>query len=472
MKELRNLKYRFVLIVMVMLLVVTSAIFGGIYLTMRQSGEQQTNRLLEELVRKDGNMPGRNPRPDGHNPQADGSDAQPPEMPADQGKTLTTVIGGVADLTASDSALLRNSFAVRLDAKGTILSLSQDKGFFPGNGTSTAGIASTAITDLLGEDRTSLETALDTISAMQSDHGAITINGVSYRYLVAAKPYGSIAAFLDRSLENETLNRLISSLLVIGGIGMIVLFLVSLYLADRAIRPVGKAWERQKRFIADASHELKTPLTVIAANTDVILSNCQDTVAAQSKWLGYIKSETEQMAKLVNDLLTIAKLDAGENKKTFSPFDLSECVTTACLPHESLAFESGRELILDITPGLSYVGDESGIRQTVGILVDNAVKHASRPGNIQVSLKKDKEANRIRIEVTNPGEGIPEEERERIFERFYRLDSSRARASGGYGLGLSIAKSIVDRHEGSISVHSDAQGMTTFVILLPPIRKT
>jgi len=466
MKELKKLKVRFVLIIMSMLLSVTSAIFGGIYLTMREGGDRQATRLLEDLVRHDGMMPGREPRYDDQTRQTDdGGKEIPPENPAIDVPGIPSIFGTASTNAASDSALLRNSFAVRRDMEGRILSLSQDKGCFPGSSTSTAQ------TDLLGDDRTSLESALDSISALDRSHGVMEINGISYRYLVSEKPYGTVTAFLDRSLENETLSRLLSSLLLIGGIGMILLFLASLYLADRAIRPVGKAWERQKRFIADASHELKTPLTVIAANADVVLSNPKDTVAAQSKWLGYIKSETEQMAKLVNDLLTIAKLDASEDKHAFLSFELSECVTNASLPHESLAFEKGRILELDIAPDIQYVGEESGIRQAVGILVDNAVKHSTGTGNILVSMKKEKESGRIRIEVSNPGDGIPKDEWHRIFERFYRLDSSRARESGGYGLGLSIAKTIVDRHGGDLSVHSVPQSMTTFTMLLPASRR-
>ena len=170
-------------------------------------------------------------------------------------------------------------------------------------------------------------------------------------------------------------------------------------------------------------------------------------------------------------MLTIAKLDAAEKKQTFLPFDLSECVTDACLPHESLAFEAGRELLLDIAPGIPYTGEETGIRQAVGILVDNAIKHAVGEGNIQVRLQREKDGGKIRLDVTNPGEGIPKADQARIFERFYRLDSSRARETGGYGLGLSIAKTVVERHDGTIGVHCDANGLTTFSIVLPPSRK-
>ncbi len=527
MKELRKLKYRFVLIVMALLFTVTTAVCAGIYLTMYRSGERQANSMLEELARRDGREPSRMRPPNGldklfRDPVGDasgsvgtagggradstgmntgntgnsgntgntgnsgfagkadaGADVADMPVPPQEGTPAapsgdgaqTPALAGLAAVfgfdgfvpgNAFDIAMFRNSFSIRLDSKDAITSISSFSRNFTGDGEADD------ISELMGEDLDALNGAIRDIISHGRERGRITLNGTSYQYFTMEKAYGRIISLLDRSMETDTLNRLLSTLLLIGGIGLVVLFLVSLYLAERAIRPVGKAWEKQKRFIADASHELKTPLTVIAANTDVIFSNRTETVASQSKWLGYIQSETQRMSKLVNDLLMIAKLDAGENKPLFLPFDLSEAVTAACLPLESLAFEAGRELVTDIMPGVTYVGEETGIRQTVGILVDNAIKHATGEGNVQVTLRREGDSGRIRIAVSNPGEGIPKEDRERIFERFYRLDASRARETGGYGLGLSIAKSVMERHGGSIQVHSEPKGLTVFTMVLPP----
>lgn len=452
MKELRKLKRRFVLIVMVLLFTVTAAVFAGIYLAMYRSGEQMSYSMLADLARRDGHASSKMRPPNG-------TDKEPPSS---SGLDAAFGFEGFVPGNAFDNAMFRNSFSIRLDGSGSITSISSS-----GRNVSNSE-GSTSIEEILGEDLETLNTTVTGILTANRDRGRVTINGISYQYYTMEKDYGRIISMLDRSMETDTLNRLLSTLLLIGGIGMVVLFLVSLYLAERAIRPVGKAWEKQKRFIADASHELKTPLTVIAANTDVILSNRNETVASQGKWLGYIQSETHRMAKLVNDLLMIAKLDAGENKPLFLPFDLSEAVTDACLPLESLAFEAGRELITDIPPDVTYVGEETGIRQTVGILVDNAIKHAVGDGNIQVTMHRDGENGRIRIAVSNPGEGIPKDDIDRIFERFYRLDASRARETGGYGLGLSIAKSVMERHGGSIQVQSEPKGLTVFTLVLPP----
>lgn len=457
MKELKKLKYRFVLIVMVLLFTVTGAVFAGIYYTMHRAETAQSMRMLEELAGRDGGAP-RRTRPTGDLPfLPEQTESLKNATPVDGMRTFD----GFADINPADFAMFRNSFSIRLDAQGTLLSLNSAGGFFQRTGSDNT------METLTESELEGLMAAVSRILSDDTRSGTLIMEETPYRYLRTEKPYGQIITLLDRSLEVATLNRLLSTLLLLGGIGMVLLFLVSLFLAERAIQPMRKAWERQKQFIADASHELKTPLTVIAANTDVILSNRNDTVAGQSKWLGYIRTETDRMSKLVNDLLKIAKLDASESKPLLLPFDLSEAVASACLPLESLAFESGRALIASLQPGVSYLGEETGIQQAVSILVDNAIKHASGEGDIHVTLQREKESGKIRISVRNPGEGIPKEEATRIFERFYRLDASRARNTGGYGLGLSIAKSVVDRHGGTISVESSLEKQTTFTILLP-----
>ena len=449
MKELKKLKYRFVLIVMVLLFTVTGGVFTGIYYTMYRAESMQSMRMLEELADRDGGAPKRTRPIDSLPIQKDSLD--------DRFRPLD----GFADGNPADYAMFRNSFSIRLDAQGTILSLNSAGGFFQ-----RAGSDNTVET-LTDSELEGLTTAVATILSDKKRSGTLMMEETPYRFLIANKPYGKIITLLDRSLEVATLNRLLSILLISGSIGMVLLFLVSLFLAERAIQPMRKAWARQKQFIADASHELKTPLTVIAANTDVILSNRDDTVAGQAKWLGYIRTETDRMSKLVNDLLKLAKLDASETKPLHLPFNLSEVVASACLPLESLAFESGRVLQCHMQPDISYCGEEAGIQQAVGVLVDNAIKHATGEGDISVTLQRDKDSGKIRISVQNPGDGIPKEEATRIFERFYRLDASRARDTGGYGLGLSIAKSVVERHGGTISVESSPEGKTTFTILLP-----
>ena len=221
----------------------------------------------------------------------------------------------------------------------------------------------------------------------------------------------------------------------------------------------------RRRFVSDASHELKTPLTVILANTGLVLSHPEDTVAAQSKWLEYTHDEAEQMKELVDDLLFLAKSDAARQPAARAETAMSEVALGCLLPFESVAFEAGVALKHRITPGLSLRGDEGQLRRLVMILLDNAVKYAGPGGTVTFTLERHQE--RLRLAVHNTGEPIPPEHLPHLFERFYRADAARNRSGGGYGLGLAIARSIVEGHHGRLTVTSTAAAGTTFTALLP-----
>lgn len=298
----------------------------------------------------------------------------------------------------------------------------------------------------------------------KKDRGKISIDKNKYRYLLKYNPpkdnYSIV--FLDRTLEISTINRLLFIFIIITGIGLIFIFFISILLANWTIKPVAKAWDQQKQFIADASHELKTPLTVISTNTDVILSNSSDTVESQSKWLNYIKNETIRMTKLVNSLLYIAKYDANETKILFKKINLSNIISSICLQYEPLIYENNKKLITDIDNNITIMGDEDKIKQLLNILMDNALKYSLNNGIIKISLKKNKQSN-VYITVSNSSETINKEQLNKIFDRFFRIDSSRNRKTGGSGLGLNIAKSIVESHKGSINV-MNKDNITSFII--------
>lgn len=300
----------------------------------------------------------------------------------------------------------------------------------------------------------------------KKDRGKISIDKNKYRYLLKYNPpkdnYSIV--FLDRTLEISTINRLLFIFIIITGIGLIFIFFISVLLANWTIKPVAKAWDQQKQFIADASHELKTPLTVISTNTDVILSNSSDTVESQSKWLNYIKNETIRMTKLVNSLLYIAKYDANETTILFKKINLSNIISSICLQYEPLIYENNKKLITDIDNNITIMGDEDKIKQLLNILMDNALKYSLNNGiiKISISLKKNKQSN-VYITVSNSSETINKEQLNKIFDRFFRIDSSRNRKTGGSGLGLNIAKSIVEIHKGSINV-MNKDNITSFII--------
>ena len=254
---------------------------------------------------------------------------------------------------------------------------------------------------------------------------------------------------------------------MVGALALGVFFLISLLLSSLALRPAAAAWEQQRRFVADASHELKTPLTVILTNTGILLSHTGDPIAKQQKWVEYIRDEAQRMRTLVEDLLFLAKND-GERTGELQPepVALTELVWSALLPFEPVAFEQGVELVSDVEERIGIIGRADQLRRLVAILLDNAVKYAGPGGKVVLRLELG-EKNGVRLTVNNTGAPIPPEHLPHLFERFYRADDSRARASGGYGLGLSIAKSIVDKHRGTIAVTSTVEAGTTFTVKLP-----
>ncbi len=240
---------------------------------------------------------------------------------------------------------------------------------------------------------------------------------------------------------------------------LVFVFIFSYYLSKWAIQPVKTAFENQRRFISDASHELKTPLTVISANADVLESEI-----GENKWLENIKSQSEIMSSLVYDLLDLAKMDETKEQLIFSEFDLSSVVLSKSLEFECTAFESGKTFEQNITENIRYVGNEDTIKHLVTILIDNAIKHSDENGIVRVALTKA--GNKNIFQVYNTGNGIKNSEKDKIFNRFYRSDESRSKVTGGYGLGLSIAKSIVDAHKGTISVDGEENKWISFTVVL------
>ncbi|MCI6255238.1 MAG: ATP-binding protein [Clostridiales bacterium] len=293
-----------------------------------------------------------------------------------------------------------------------------------------------------------------------------TISGLHLRFLAEEDGAGNLhIAFADLRWEQENLADLVRNSLLVGTVGLVGFFLVSLFLSTWALRPVEKAWKQQRQFVADASHELKTPLTVILANVGIVLAHPEDRVKEQQKWLSYIQEEGTHMRGLVEDMLFLAKNDAARAPLHPAELSMSELTMGCLLPFESVAFEAGVTLESRIEPGLSLRGDEAQLRRLVMILLDNAVKYAGEGGNVELTLSR--QGDRLKLWVRNTGEPIPPEHLPHLFERFYRVDSSRSRERGGYGLGLAIAQTIVDSHGGRLSVTSSAETGTCFTALLP-----
>lgn len=243
-------------------------------------------------------------------------------------------------------------------------------------------------------------------------------------------------------------------------IALILIYILAKKIAALIAKPVDDAFNKQKDFISDASHELKTPLAVIQANADVL-----ENEIGNNKWLKYIQNETDNMSKLINDLLLLAKTENFDDLKITEEYNISEQVELIVASFESMAFEKGVKVITDIQDKIvSDKFNQDDIQHILSTLIDNAIKHTDKGKKVIIELKKDKD--NLIIIVKNEGELIPESEKDKIFERFYRVDKARNRSEKRYGLGLAIAKSIVIKNKGIISVDS-SNGLTKFRVNLP-----
>lgn len=268
--------------------------------------------------------------------------------------------------------------------------------------------------------------------------------------------------FVDTSSEQATLKNLAVSAVGIGALSIVVFFGISLLLAVWVVKPVELAWAQQKQFVADASHELKTPLTVILTNAE-LLQNPGYGEEERSQFSDNILTMSYQMRGLVESLLQQARVDNGAVNMHMAPVELSVLVEEAMLPFEPLYFEKGMALQSQVEQGIHVKGSESHLRQVVEILLDNAMKYADPQGTVTVQLVR--RGGHCLLSVADPGQPITQQDLKNIFKRFYRVDEARS-AGGSFGLGLSIAEGIVTAHHGKIWAES-REGINTFFVQLP-----
>ena len=279
-----------------------------------------------------------------------------------------------------------------------------------------------------------------------------------WKFLLKKKSYGYILVYMDGTAQKQLENNL---MMISGGIlSLVWLVMLGLawFLSRWVSRPVEKAFATQTRFVADASHELKTPIAVINANLAVLESAGKK----PNKWLGYIQAETFRMNGLVNSLLTLATMDDPSFRRNDTTFMLDDLVESCVLPFESMMFESGIHLTVDCEKGIAMTGDRDKLSQMLRILLENATKHTQAGGKVKIELKR--KGNRKALSVYNEGETISATDAAKIFERFYRTDFARDRDSGGYGLGLSIAKTIAELHKGKIYLDPTVKDGARFIV--------
>ena len=401
---IRKLRRQFVAVCMALVLLVLGAVFAAAYHAVRQNIEELSRQVLRQVLAEDSGR---------------GSDAG-----------VSIEIGG--------NRVLLPYFTVNIWGD-------------------TAYITGGTYADL--EDTDALRDILSQCLAQGTAEG--TVSDYHLRYLVQNNGLYRKLAFVDMSMEQAVLIRLIRSYVLIALAAVLVLLAIAAAASRWVTRPVERAWKQQRQFLSDASHELKTPLTVILSNAELLEG--AGLTDKPARWSGNIRSEAEQMRTLVEQMLTLARADNGVRPAAMEPVNLSDIVTDCALAFEPVAFEAGKPLEDSIAENVTVTGDGDRLRHLVSILLDNAVKYGAEGGTI--TLKLEKENRQALLTVANPGEPIPPEHLAHLFERFYRADSSRGEKSG-FGLGLSIADSIAREHRGTLRAESDADS-TRFLFTIP-----
>ena len=404
---IRKLRWQFVGVCMALVLTVLAAVFAAAYHAVRQNIEDLSRQVLTQVIREDGS--GSAP---GVSVEIGGDRLLLPYF-------TVNIWGGTAYITGGTYANLEDTDALR-DILSQCLEQNQTEG---------------------------------------------TVEDYHLRYLVEDNGLYRKLAFVDMSMEQATLARVIRSYLVIALAALLVLLGIAAAASRWVTWPVERAWRQQRQFLSDASHELKTPLTVILSNAELLEGAALPEKPA--RWSGNIRCEAEQMRTLVEQMLTLARADNGVRPAAMEPVNFSDVATECVLSFEPVAFEAGKPLEDHVAEDVTVTGDRDRLRHLISILLDNAVKYGAPGGTITLTLERTE--RQARLTVANPGDPIPPEHLPHLFERFYRADSSRGEQSG-FGLGLSIADTIAREHKGSLRAESDAVS-TRFIFTLPSVDK-
>ena len=403
-----KLRKKFTVLVLAVLLILFSTIVFSISFLTWNGLEENMESVLQVLTESGGRRPGRRDH----------------RFPAGPGQP-----------EQDEPANLHHYYSIRLDENGNVLRWYSDR------------------KDLYDEEQ------IYQLAAMIVESGEKSGRFGSQFWRLTPRQEGSLAVVLDARLEVENVKSLARTTATVGALAYIIMSFGAVLLIRRMTRPAQEAFEKQKQFVWDASHELKTPLAVISANAEVLSGEI-----GENEWLGYIRSEVQRTDKLVQGLLTLARLDRDGLPMAKTAVNLSQAVMQVALPFESTVFEAGKTMVLEVAENVHCMGDSAMLQQLVVILLSNAVKYSEEKGIISVFLEQKGEKAVLRVH--NTGVPIAQEALPMIFDRFFRGDTSHNSENSGNGLGLAIAKNIVEAHKGKITVESTETEGTCFTIIL------
>lgn len=423
---IKRLRRKLVAACMISLAIVLAVILGGVNLMSYQKVVADADTVLTLLGSNDGEFP-----------KLHSESETPPdgEVPMDRGRGKRDLLGtkGLSLETPYESRF----FSVVLNEDGQALQ--------------------TDIAQIAAVDEESAQ--LYAQSAVESGHTAGFLD--DYRYLVLAEEGNTRVIFLDCGRSLSSFRTTLLASVALSLLGLLAVLVLLLILSHRIVRPVAESYEKQKQFITDAGHELKTPMTIISADAELAEMEC-----GENQWLADIRRQTERLTGLTNDLIYLSRMEEEQPRLQVIEFPLSDVAEEMALPFLAPAKSQEKELALHIQPMLSFTGDEKAIRQLISILLDNALKYS--PAGGQLELRLEKQGRNILLTVTNTTiQPVEKDKLSHLFDRFYCSDQSRNSQTGGYGLGLSIARSIVLAHKGKIRAESPDGATLSVVVSFP-----
>lgn len=433
---IRKLQKKFILVSMLSMLLVLAIIMGSINMINYCRLVQDAEHILQILAENDGEFPKNRffPKETEQKTQSSPDSEAADDIPQDTPPVPRKPKPHSMDMSPEMPYETRY-FSVLLSEKGTV--------------------SSTNIKKIAAIDSETASAYAIQVWNMRKTSGFFS----SYRYLKNETSEGTMIIFVDCSRSLSTFYAFLFNSIFVSLLGLFSVFLLVLFFSRLVMKPVSESYEKQRQFITDAGHEIKTPLTIIDANREIL-----EMEYGENEWSQSIGRQTSRLTELTNSLIYLSRMEEAENRLADTDFSISDLAAETADSFQMLAITQGKHFSAKITPSLSYHGDESSICRLFSILLDNAIKYSSPQGSIEVTL--DKRGKNVRFMVYNTAEQVSPESLPHLFDRFYRADSSRNSETGGHGIGLSIARAVTSAHKGKITAESqDGHSLLVTVIL-------
>lgn len=320
----------------------------------------------------------------------------------------------------------------------------------------------TRLSNIVFYDSETVKQLIEIAMEEKSTNGRMKIQGNYIAYALQSTALGTFIYVYDYTKDYENLRNMMVIIIIAGALGMVAITMFSFHSAKKSVEPIENAFMKQQELVANASHELKTPLTIINTDLSILNSGRESMTPEQEKWLDSINNQVGRMSNLVTEMLELAKIEASREKQLREPVNLSEVTEGAVLGSEVLAFEHNIDFVTEIKSNVIINAVPAHIEKLIYILLENALKYTDEGGSVTVTVESERK--KAMLKVRNTGDGIARENLPKLFDRFYRTDESHT-AANSFGLGLAIAKSIVDTHGGTIGVDSKVGEYTEFIVI-------